>query len=621
MTLAGFEIAYLVWGLFASRFSAGSAAMSKNRLKKEPKPDLDGWGLQEFIEVAGELKVIKPATVAAANLARDFRNLIHPGAAARRAEVCDRATALSALAQKIQAPCAMKRGRYPRLLEQSSGEGAPNVDLVTSSRNDPPFNVSEASSTEGSSPMSSSKSLSGLMKWLNHDDWEEAFFSVLDQHFKAREEHGLEASELEELLDDAGFANLWGSAFEDFLTRRDAEGRNIVDDYLKRRGWKETATNKRYMSALQHSVMSLYEVSSIVPGVSFLARDLVRGGEPLHVHERSGSRALREWDGIGARLIEMGGKTEMAGGVLVFDRETADELLVAIKEMMAKLPDQRKHLAKEIGVDADGPALIEVLSENGLLQAAAPLFSGFWLSDFLDRELDPQLPAFSNFDGDELLLVTVRYPLASGVVGEQVCTALAAIESLSPASPTFWNWIRMKEPEKSKAAKAKGKDTHTIGTMMGDGSTVVATLELKRGELILGANSIERAEAARLTLEAALGQLVGEPSTEKQTPSELMATRGGKEPTRSVDLSPDEEQAIVHASLDHWYRQQLDEPIPMLGDVSPRNAVKSKAGREKVVAWLKRLDNHMAHMPPDDPMASYETLWLWEDLGVADQRR
>ena len=149
----------------------------------------------------------------------------------------------------------------------------------------------------------------------------------------------------------------------------------------------------------------------------------------------------------------------------------------------------------------------------------------------------------------------------------------------------------------------------------------IATLELKRGELILGANSIERAEAARLTLEAALGQLVGEPSIEKQTPSELMATRGGEEPRRSVEFSPDEEKAIVHASLDQMYRQQLDEPIPMLGDISPRNAVKSKVGREKVVAWLKRLENRVAHMPPDDPMASYETLWLWEDLGVADQRR
>src|SRR5215471_6104538 len=167
--------------------------------------------------------------------------------------------------------------------------------------------------------------------------------------------------------------------------------------------------------------------------------------------------------------------------------------------MMAKLPDQRKQFAKEIEVDPDEPGLIEELSENGLLKASAPIFSEFWLSDFLDKQLDPQLPALVNFDCDELVLVTIRYPLASGVTAEQVRAALGAIESLSPASPTFWNWIRTKELGKSKATKPKGKDTHTISTMMGDGSTVVGTLELKRGELILGANSIERAEAARLT--------------------------------------------------------------------------------------------------------------------------
>jgi hypothetical protein len=469
--------------------------------------------------------------------------------------------------------------------------------------------------------MSSAKSLSGLMKWLNHDDWGDAFFSVLDQHCKAREEHGLEPHELTELLGDAGFANLWGSAFEDFLTWRDNDGRNIVDDYLKRRGWKETATNKRYMSALQNSVMSLYEVSDIVPGVSFLARDLVRGGEPVRVHERSGSKALREWDRIGARLIEMGERTEMAGGVLAFDRETADELLAGLQKVMVKLPGQRRKFAAEIGVDADDPELIERLSVDGMLQAAAPVFSHFWLSNFLDEALDPQLPTFSNSDGDNLVLVTVRYPLASGVTTEQVRTAIGAMESLSPASPTFWNWLRAKETGKSKATKSKRKATHAISTTMEDGSTVIATLELKRGELILGANSVERAEAARSTLEAAVGRLVGKPSIEEQTPSELMAAREDGEHPPSLDLSPDEEKVVVHASLDKMYRLQLDEPIPMLGDISPRKAIKSKAGREKVIAWLKMLENHMAHMPPNDPMASYETLWLWEELGVADQRR
>jgi hypothetical protein len=40
--------------------------------------------------------------------------------------------------------------------------------------------------------------------------------------------------------------------------------------------------------------MSLYEISDIVGGVSFLARDLVRGGDPVRVFERSATRSLSQ---------------------------------------------------------------------------------------------------------------------------------------------------------------------------------------------------------------------------------------------------------------------------------------------------------------------------------------
>ena len=82
------------------------------------------------------------------------------------------------------------------------------------------------------------------------------------------------------------------------MTREGAEGSNIVDDYLKRRGWKESASARAYMLALRSSVMSLYEVSDIVRDTSFRARDLVRGGDPIS--ERSATRSLKQWDRIAA---------------------------------------------------------------------------------------------------------------------------------------------------------------------------------------------------------------------------------------------------------------------------------------------------------------------------------
>ena len=55
---------------------------------------------------------------------------------------------------------------------------------------------------------------------------------------------------------------------------------NPVEVYLRRRGWKEPVAVRTYMAALRNSVMSLYEVSDIITGQSFRARDLVRGGDP-----------------------------------------------------------------------------------------------------------------------------------------------------------------------------------------------------------------------------------------------------------------------------------------------------------------------------------------------------
>ena len=113
--------------------------------------------------------------------------------------------------------------------------------------------------------MPSSHSFSGLMKWLAGDAWRQAFLNVLDRHIgSVLDEHDIpNFDELGGLIDPHWAMTLWGCAFEDFLTM-DVEGAgNIVDDYLKRRGWKETTRNREYMSALKDSLMSLYEVSDI----------------------------------------------------------------------------------------------------------------------------------------------------------------------------------------------------------------------------------------------------------------------------------------------------------------------------------------------------------------------
>jgi hypothetical protein len=67
-------------------------------LVQKPQGAPEQWGLGDYIKVAISLNLIKSNTEKLADLAKNFRNLIHPGRAQRLGQVCDRATALTALA-------------------------------------------------------------------------------------------------------------------------------------------------------------------------------------------------------------------------------------------------------------------------------------------------------------------------------------------------------------------------------------------------------------------------------------------------------------------------------------------------------------------------------------------
>jgi len=95
--LAGSVVeALLLWALLQQNQVTISATAAKLGLKVSPK--LEDWGLHQYIEVAAELNVITADTATQCRLAKDFRNLIHPGRAQRLAQVCNRGTALSAVA-------------------------------------------------------------------------------------------------------------------------------------------------------------------------------------------------------------------------------------------------------------------------------------------------------------------------------------------------------------------------------------------------------------------------------------------------------------------------------------------------------------------------------------------
>src|SRR3546814_17499904 len=122
---------------------------------------------------------------------------------------------------------------------------------------------------------------------------------------------------------------------------------------------------------------------------------------------------------------------------------------------------------------------------------------------------------------------------------------------------------------------------------MDDGSPVFANVEIKGRMVTLAVNSAGRAAEGRAELAAHLGNLVGTPLTEIRTLEQMLADEATQRPVLDEpEIPPEDMERIVHAMLTREYIKVLDEPVPMLGDQSPRQLFKTNAGRTQVAEWL-----------------------------------
>ena len=92
--------ALLLWAIDqkspADLQNARASAVANGTLKTLPQGDPEYWGLEQYIAVCHELKILEPDTRSQLDIVREFRNLIHPGRSRRKAKWCDRGTALAA---------------------------------------------------------------------------------------------------------------------------------------------------------------------------------------------------------------------------------------------------------------------------------------------------------------------------------------------------------------------------------------------------------------------------------------------------------------------------------------------------------------------------------------------
>ena len=461
------------------------------------------------------------------------------------------------------------------------------------------------------------KATENLAKWAGRDEWDEPHAEIYASHIDpVADLLDMSGDEIAALLGDSAVM-LHVFITEDFLVARFGENDelNPIDDYLKRRGWRETVSARRYLEALRDSHVSLYEIVDIDPGRSVTVRDLLLGGEAVTVNEKLGSKSLGRWDRIAARIVTVNGKEHFTGGILRFRHEASQELLSAFDEMAERMKEELSEAAEESGDDSTiEPERVLRLIVQGL--PCAPIFSEHWTVDTIMRMQAPP-PELRNSDNEAIVFCEVRFPIAGD---EAKVTAeldgIEAFERVEDDEP-HWVWLAPGAPfdrvdrDSEEPSAAEAGDAISM--------TSLGNAALRDGALVLAANSRERAERGRDLLASHLGDLVGSPLISHQDLEQAMA-ESVEQPEDELGLPLDEAARIVHAYFDEHFRRTLDKPLPMLDGKTPRQAAASKEDRARAIDWLKRLENTEHHRAVQHGEEPYDTAWIWRELGLEAPR-
>ncbi len=248
--------------------------------------------------------------------------------------------------------------------------------------------------------------------------------------------------------------------------------------------------------------------------------------------------------------------------------------------------------------------IIELWGEQAVVKATEEFGRAYledeWTHEIPDDETEDAsiiLPAATTSDGEPLILSTVVFTVAEGT-REEIVELLDDEQGYrrgEGGAGDSWDWFG--------PSKASTK--------------VLAEITLEDDTLTVLAHSLGRASKTNAGLASVLGErIVLKDIRTEQPPPEALAELGIEMVGDAEDEKPDEEKVrVVHEVLEKHYRKWLDEPLPALDDMSPREAVDEPDKRPEVITLL--LEAEERTRASSAPMNLFDFEFLWTELGLS----
>lgn len=318
--------------------------------------------------------------------------------------------------------------------------------------------------------------------------------------------------------------------------------------------------DERFLIEAARRPVSFHHLTAVDPGRSIDLEDLLTG-ETCQVVERSASRTVRRGGVLYARTLTLDGVSIMIGCGSTMLPPSYRTDIARVREELAGAAERR------LSID-------EVAAHDDGLRR--------WYLEVADQIHHPAPPKLKNTDGDPLAPTTLHFELQCSP--DEAFDALRSLNVVENDDDALL-------ADSSSDASGQLHSFHLTWNKPGNrlhaswDNTTLGSIEVEGASLVASANSNRRAGRLRRQIEKRLHGRVLLLRTVVESVDAMLAQAGREGHVPPDESSPELAQVAAALAERHW-EEWLDTPVPALGGVTPRQAVTTEAGRERLAALL-----------------------------------
>jgi hypothetical protein len=335
-----------------------------------------------------------------------------------------------------------------------------------------------------------------------------------------------------------------------------------------------TVEQRQWIAQLRERPLRLYDVTDVVPGRQMTICDsLETEAPPIVVTERTGSQESLVGAQVGFRIMEVGDRRELSGTACPFSPLAGPRLVAAMREAI-----------RTLGARADAAKLSSIVRRHWLAQyfAAAPI---------------PTIVDAGT--GEALLLITDHYRVKDWEALQQ---ALRAEPDVQGDRATGWARLETKRDEQTRPI---------AGINPEEGTDRISVFYRTHGYADRGRPWFEA--LARGAVQFLSRELSDPKGALAHTSSMQRRKRDRAEPP----LPPEVMAELMEKAIRQSYATWADEPIPALGGKTPRQAIGTPAGLERVKGLLRGYEASETQQARREGRRAISYAFLWKALGIA----